>query len=358
MGISPRRYIEECRVALLKLRLARGEPVIGALRGAGYSSHSWLYKDSRVKLGMTPANYKSGGAGRLLMYAIGDSKLGRLLVAATSHGICSVNVGEDDARLVDSLRQEYPKARIVRVGEGSPPPQEGRSPPAGPSGEAAPRYTRDRLPAQGVGGPYADTCRLDELLLPGGRDDRRAQGGPRGRQRVCFKPRAPDNPLPPGGKVRRSRRGRVQARSPEEEGAPSERALPRRGGTGVGVRPVVGQESTARGASQRSPRRPPSSSKTSDRVVVGVHDVSSLSSSTTLRKRSSSNRLSGLSREACTALRVSDLANLSSSLGSSSRSSLRLPHAPDGPLHHPLEQRIVVEKFVKPPLVLFGEGSS
>jgi len=114
MGISPRRYIEECRVALLKLRLAKGEPVIGALRGAGYSSHSWLYKDSRVKLGMTPANYKAGGAGRLVMYAVGDSSLGRLLVAATSHGICSVNVGEDDARLVDALRQEYPKARIVR----------------------------------------------------------------------------------------------------------------------------------------------------------------------------------------------------------------------------------------------------
>jgi len=114
MGISPRRYLEECRVAVLKLRLARGEPVIGALRGAGYSSHSWLYKDSRVKLGMTPADYKAGGAGRLVMYAIGDSRLGRLLVATTSHGICSVNVGEDDAKLVEALKQEYPKARIVR----------------------------------------------------------------------------------------------------------------------------------------------------------------------------------------------------------------------------------------------------
>ena len=116
MGISPRRYLEECRVAVLKLRLARGEPVIGALRGAGYSSHSWLYKDSRVKLGMTPADYTAGGAGRLVMYAIGDSRLGRLLVATTSHGICSVNVGEDDAKLFEALRQEYPKARIVRSG--------------------------------------------------------------------------------------------------------------------------------------------------------------------------------------------------------------------------------------------------
>jgi AraC family transcriptional regulator, regulatory protein of adaptative response / methylated-DNA-[protein]-cysteine methyltransferase len=114
MGISPRRYLEECRVAILKLRLARGEPVVGALRAAGYSSHSWLYEDSRVKLGMTPANYKAGGVGRLVMYATGDSRLGRLLVAATSHGICSVNVGEDDGELVEALRREYPRARIVR----------------------------------------------------------------------------------------------------------------------------------------------------------------------------------------------------------------------------------------------------
>jgi len=114
MGMSPRRYQEECRVALLKLRLARGEPVVGALRRSGYSSHSWLYKDSRAKLGMTPANYKAGGAGRLVMYAIGDSPIGRLLVAATAHGVCSVDVGEDDEKLVDALRAEYPNARIAR----------------------------------------------------------------------------------------------------------------------------------------------------------------------------------------------------------------------------------------------------
>ncbi|MGP8126055.1 MAG: methylated-DNA--[protein]-cysteine S-methyltransferase [Nitrososphaerales archaeon] len=116
MGISPRRYLEECRVGLLKLRLAKGESVLGALRGTGYSSHSWLYRDSRVKLGMTPADYRAGGSGKLVMYATGDSKLGRLLVAATSHGICSVDLGDDDEELVDALRKEFPKARIVRSG--------------------------------------------------------------------------------------------------------------------------------------------------------------------------------------------------------------------------------------------------
>ncbi len=114
MGISPRKYLEECRVGLLKLRLARGESVLGALRGTGYSSQSWLYKDSRVKLGMTPADYRSGGSGTMVMYATGNSTLGRLLVAATDHGICSVDVGEDDEELVAALSREYPKAKIVR----------------------------------------------------------------------------------------------------------------------------------------------------------------------------------------------------------------------------------------------------
>ena len=114
MGISPRRYAEQCKVALFKLRLTRGEPVVTALRGAGYSSHSWAYKDSRVKLGMTPAAYKAGGDGTLVMYAIGDSTIGRLLVAATDHGICCVDVGDTDEELIGALTHEFPKARLVK----------------------------------------------------------------------------------------------------------------------------------------------------------------------------------------------------------------------------------------------------
>ncbi len=115
MGISPRKYVEECRVGVLKLRLARGEPVLNALRRTGYASQSWLYENSRARLGMTPATYKAGGGRTRIMYSTGDCPIGRLLVAATNHGICSVNVGSDDRALVGALREEYPSARIVRT---------------------------------------------------------------------------------------------------------------------------------------------------------------------------------------------------------------------------------------------------
>ena len=113
MGISPRKYLEECRVSVLKLRLAKGEPVVNALRRTGYSSQSWLYENSRARLGMTPATYKRGGSGTTIMYALGDSLIGRMLVAATEHGICNVDVGESDEKLVIALKREYPKAVVV-----------------------------------------------------------------------------------------------------------------------------------------------------------------------------------------------------------------------------------------------------
>lgn len=48
-----------------------------------------------------------------MTYAIVDSPLGRMLVAATPRGVCSVKVGTVDAALVDDLRREYPGALLA-----------------------------------------------------------------------------------------------------------------------------------------------------------------------------------------------------------------------------------------------------
>ena len=114
MGMSPREYLAECRLNDLRSRLAKGEPVLNALRRSGYSSQSWLYEDSRRRLGMTPATYRKGGQGATITYATGVSSLGRLLVATTAHGICSVKAGRNEADLVRSLQAEFPRAHISR----------------------------------------------------------------------------------------------------------------------------------------------------------------------------------------------------------------------------------------------------
>ena len=114
MGMSPRKYLEECRLHDLRSRLARGEAVVNALRGTGYSAQSWLYEDSRTRLGMTPATYRNGAPRTSITYATGDSSIGRLLVAATEHGVCSVKAGRGDEDLVRALREEFPRAQISK----------------------------------------------------------------------------------------------------------------------------------------------------------------------------------------------------------------------------------------------------
>jgi AraC family transcriptional regulator of adaptative response/methylated-DNA-[protein]-cysteine methyltransferase len=61
---------------------------------------------------MTPANYGRGGKGMRIAFTIGDSPLGRLLVAATERGVCSVTLGDSDAELARALFAEYPEASI------------------------------------------------------------------------------------------------------------------------------------------------------------------------------------------------------------------------------------------------------
>jgi len=112
VGITPREYADACRLKTVKDRLRQGAGVTGALFDAGYGSSSRFYERAAPKLGMAPSAYRRGGAGSHVAYAIVDSPLGRLLVAATEKGVCSVSMGGSDTDLTRRLRDEYPRATI------------------------------------------------------------------------------------------------------------------------------------------------------------------------------------------------------------------------------------------------------
>jgi AraC family transcriptional regulator of adaptative response/methylated-DNA-[protein]-cysteine methyltransferase len=114
VGISPRAFAEACRMGELKGALRRGARVTPALYDAGYGSSSRLYERSDTAMGMTPATYRRGGAGADIDFAVADSPLGRLLIAATSRGVCRVMIGDAEDSLERELRQEYPLANVRR----------------------------------------------------------------------------------------------------------------------------------------------------------------------------------------------------------------------------------------------------
>lgn len=113
MGMSPGEYAETRRVNSFKRSVQAGENITNAIYDAGFGSSSRLYELASSQLGMTPATYGKGGRGAVIRYAIGDSPLGRLLVAATDKGVCSVRLGDSDELLTSELRQEFSAAEIL-----------------------------------------------------------------------------------------------------------------------------------------------------------------------------------------------------------------------------------------------------
>ncbi|HEY6272413.1 MAG TPA: Ada metal-binding domain-containing protein, partial [Terriglobales bacterium] len=98
-GITPRDYAEARRLARLKTGLRNGDNVADAVYEAGYGSSRAVYEGAQAQLGMTPGTYRRGGAGMQIGYTLIDSAFGRLLIAATERGVCSVCLGDSDATL-------------------------------------------------------------------------------------------------------------------------------------------------------------------------------------------------------------------------------------------------------------------
>lgn len=112
--MTPREYADACRLRTVKRRLRDGEGVTAAMFDAGYGSSSRFYEGAAPRLGMSPTTYRRGGAGMTVRYTLVDSCLGRLLVAATSQGVCSIAMGRSDRALERVVADEYPAAAIVR----------------------------------------------------------------------------------------------------------------------------------------------------------------------------------------------------------------------------------------------------
>ncbi len=111
-GLTPHQYASAQRLGRFKERLKAGEAVTAALYNAGFGSTSRLYENAAHRLGMTPAAYRRGGQGMDIQYAIADTHLGKMLVAATPRGVCAVFFGESDAVLEGFLANEYPAAHL------------------------------------------------------------------------------------------------------------------------------------------------------------------------------------------------------------------------------------------------------
>src|SRR5437879_2936115 len=100
-GLTPKAFAAAHRARRVRDELSRSDTVTDAIYGAGYNSSGRFYATSSEVLGMTPTDFRAGGDGAAIRFAVGECSLGSILL------------GDDPDALARDLQDRFPKARLI-----------------------------------------------------------------------------------------------------------------------------------------------------------------------------------------------------------------------------------------------------
>jgi AraC family transcriptional regulator of adaptative response/methylated-DNA-[protein]-cysteine methyltransferase len=112
-GLTPKAYAAAHRAKRVRRELDRSATVTEAIFDAGYNSNGRFYERSDAVLGMTPSDYRAGGANTEIRFAIGECSLGSILVATSKRGVCAILLGDDPDALARALQDRFPRADLI-----------------------------------------------------------------------------------------------------------------------------------------------------------------------------------------------------------------------------------------------------
>lgn len=112
-GITPKDYAAARRAAKVRQGLTSCGSVTEAIYDAGFNSSGRFYEKATDLLGMTPTQYRAGGANEEIRFAVGQTSLGAILVASSKSGVAAILLGNDPDKLVRNIQDRFPKAHLV-----------------------------------------------------------------------------------------------------------------------------------------------------------------------------------------------------------------------------------------------------
>jgi AraC family transcriptional regulator of adaptative response/methylated-DNA-[protein]-cysteine methyltransferase len=112
-GLTPRAYAAAHRGERVRQQLGQARTVTAAIYQSGYNSNGRFYGESERLLGMTPTDYRAGGANAEIRFAIGECSLGSILVARSERGVCAILLGDDPDALARDLQDRFPHATLI-----------------------------------------------------------------------------------------------------------------------------------------------------------------------------------------------------------------------------------------------------
>ena len=112
-GLTPKQYETAHRINRVRTELTTSPTVTEAIYRAGFNSSGRFYATSSSVLGMTPTDFRAGGANSSIQFSVGECSLGSILVAVTDKGICAILLGDDPDALVRDLQNRFPNATLI-----------------------------------------------------------------------------------------------------------------------------------------------------------------------------------------------------------------------------------------------------
>lgn len=112
-GVTPKAYAMAHRRQRVGALLKEADTVTAAIHEAGFNSSGRFYDDADDTLGMSPSDYRAGGAGKQIRYAFASSSLGIVLIAMTPKGIAAITLGDTRDELLADLARRFPKATLM-----------------------------------------------------------------------------------------------------------------------------------------------------------------------------------------------------------------------------------------------------
>jgi AraC family transcriptional regulator of adaptative response/methylated-DNA-[protein]-cysteine methyltransferase len=112
-GLTPHDYVVAKRTQRVRTQLGMSDTVTDAIYDAGYHSSGQFYATTNEILGMIPSQFRAGGAGTDIRFAIGECSLGSILVAKSEQGVCAILLGDDPDRLAREVQDQFPHAHLI-----------------------------------------------------------------------------------------------------------------------------------------------------------------------------------------------------------------------------------------------------
>ena len=115
-GVSPKKFLQYVTVEHAKKMLKDYKATLFDTAFESGLSGTGRLHDLFVNIeGMTPGEFKNGGANLKINYSFAESPFGNILVASTGKGICFMAFADDRDKAFEDLQRHFPKAVFAQM---------------------------------------------------------------------------------------------------------------------------------------------------------------------------------------------------------------------------------------------------